>query len=162
MSSGPKTLTASDSMVHNHGVSDRIVVGVDQSEMSQRAFKWAVQHARRTGARVVAVHAWHFPFHSTAGAPVFAPEEGEHHAREVLEAVVDSVDASGLYEPVEQMVVFDGTVDALLDAAEGAALLVVGTRGRGTLASAALGSVSHEVARRARCPVVIVPLGYDS
>jgi nucleotide-binding universal stress UspA family protein len=42
---------------------------------------------------------------------------------------------------------------------EGAELVVVGSRGRGTLRSAVLGSVSHDVALHARCPVVIVPPG---
>ena len=93
---------------------------------------------------------------------MFAPEEGEEDARAVLEAVVESVDTSCLHGSVEQNVVFAGTVDALLDAADGAALLVVGTRGRGSLTSAALGSVSHEVARRASCPVVVVPPGYST
>ncbi len=148
--------------MNENGTRERIVVGVDGSDVSRRAFEWAVQHAGRTGARVVAVHAWHFPFHSTAGAPVFAPEEGEEDARAVLEAVVESVDTSCLHGAVEQNVVFDGTVDALLDAADGAALLVVGTRGRGSLTSAALGSVSHEVARRASCPVVVVPPGHGT
>jgi nucleotide-binding universal stress UspA family protein len=40
---------------------------------------------------------------------------------------------------------------------EGPALLVVGSRGRGALRAAVLGSVSGELAAGARCPVVIVP-----
>jgi nucleotide-binding universal stress UspA family protein len=49
--------------------------------------------------------------------------------------------------------------EAILEAAdrEGAELLVVGSRGRGRLRSAVLGSVSRELASRARCPAVIVP-----
>lgn len=49
--------------------------------------------------------------------------------------------------------------EAIIEAAdrEGAGLLVVGSRGRGHLRSAVLGSVSRELGTRARCPVVIVP-----
>src|SRR5207244_7689796 len=46
--------------------------------------------------------------------------------------------------------------DVLLDVAEVAALLVVGSRGRGGFASLLLGSVSDRVAQRAECPVVVV------
>ncbi|MFC8673957.1 universal stress protein [Streptomyces griseorubiginosus] len=37
---------------------DRIVVGVDGSDASRAALRWAAQQARRLGAEVVAVHAW--------------------------------------------------------------------------------------------------------
>ncbi len=46
---------------------------------------------------------------------------------------------------------------ALLDAARGAVLLVVGSRGYGGFSARLLGSVSQHVAHHARCPVVIVP-----
>jgi nucleotide-binding universal stress UspA family protein len=46
--------------------------------------------------------------------------------------------------------------DALLDACEGADLLVVGNRGRGSFAQALLGSTSGKVSDRAPCPVVVV------
>ena len=106
-----------------------------------------MREAGRMDAHVVAVHAWHWA--QTAGA--------EENERALLADAVDRVDASNLAEPIERVLVFDSTADALLDAAQGAALVVVGTRGRGDLTSALLGTVSHEVARRARCPVVIVP-----
>jgi nucleotide-binding universal stress UspA family protein len=53
-------------------------------------------------------------------------------------------------------VVQNGPAEALLAAAEGADLLVVGNRGRGNLAAALLGSTSAKVADSAPCPVVIV------
>jgi nucleotide-binding universal stress UspA family protein len=43
--------------------------------------------------------------------------------------------------------------------AEGAAFVVLGSRGRGRVKAAVLGSVSHEVAARSPCPVVVVPAG---
>jgi nucleotide-binding universal stress UspA family protein len=45
----------------------------------------------------------------------------------------------------------------LVEQSEGATLLVVGTRGRGGVASLGLGSVSQAVAHHSRCPLAIVP-----
>ena len=123
----------------------RIVVGVDGSEGSHHALEWAVREGKRRGATVVAVHAWHWAQSADA-------EEAE---RGLLDEAVDKVDA----DIVERVLVFGATATALVEAARDAELLVVGTRGRGELTSAVLGSVSHEVARRAPCPVVIVPPG---
>ena len=60
---------------------------------------------------------------------------------------------------VEQRVALGGVAPTLGDLAEemGAALLVVGSRGRGAIASAVLGSVSQSLARAAPCPVTIIP-----
>ncbi|HUP33419.1 MAG TPA: universal stress protein, partial [Gaiellaceae bacterium] len=57
---------------------------------------------------------------------------------------------------VERRVVPEPPVEALLDAAAGADLLVVGSRGRGGFTGLLLGSVGQQVAHHAPCPVVIV------
>ncbi|GAA4990113.1 hypothetical protein GCM10025734_16780 [Kitasatospora paranensis] len=57
---------------------------------------------------------------------------------------------------VRERLVRGNAADVLLAAAEGADLLVVGSRGRGTFARALLGSVSQRCAMHAPCPVVIV------
>ena len=49
----------------------------------------------------------------------------------------------------------------LLEAAEGADLLVVGSRGRGGFASALLGSVSQNCAHHATCPLLIIRAAKD-
>jgi len=63
--------------------------------------------------------------------------------------------------PGELQLVEGSTAEAIMQAADrdGAELLVVGSRGRGHVRSALLGSVSRELASRSRCPVVIVPAG---
>lgn len=65
---------------------------------------------------------------------------------------------SGLGTSVERMVVPGEPAEAIVEAAtaHGVEMIVIGSRGRGALASAALGSVSSTVATRAKCPVTIV------
>jgi nucleotide-binding universal stress UspA family protein len=138
----------------------RIVVGVDNSEGSRIALEWAVDEAVRRGAQLEAVHVWHYPYVPPApgiALSVLGNEAFEGEARRELDASVDAVDGSGLPEPIERVLLCDGTVTALLDRAKGADLLVVGSRGRGGFAGLLLGSVGQEVSHHAPCPVVIVP-----
>ena len=58
---------------------------------------------------------------------------------------------------IETVAVEGHPADMLLAQAVGADLLVVGTRGHGGFASLLLGSISHQVAQHAPCPVAIVP-----
>jgi nucleotide-binding universal stress UspA family protein len=136
---------------------ERIVVGVDGSEAGRHALQWAVDEARRRNAVVEAVHVWHQPF-VTGYAYMAEIDLGsfEDDARQVLDTAVDSVDVSGV-PAIERKFVPGGAAAVLVDEAKGAALLVVGSRGRGGFAGLLLGSVSQQVAHHAPCPVVIVP-----
>ena len=139
----------------------RIVVGVDGSEPSRRAFRWALAEARLRGATVEALHAWRVPYiggdpYTAAG---FDPGLVEESGRDTLRHAIDAEDTSGLAGPVEQVLTSGGAAAALLDAAKEADLVVVGSRGRGGFASLLLGSVSHHVAHHAPCPVVVLPAG---
>jgi nucleotide-binding universal stress UspA family protein len=79
-------------------------------------------------------------------------------AREAAERVAHDTVQSVLGEgaDVQIMVVEGDPSEVLLAAADGAELLVVGNRGRGSLAQALLGSTSARVSDEAPCPVVIV------
>lgn len=141
----------------------RVVVGVDGSRASRCALRWAADHARRCEAEVLVVHAWTVP---DMGADPFAralaePAELEAEARRELRLVVNGVDDSGLIAPIEVSLVRDDPVNALVEAAKGADLLVVGSRGLTAGGDAALGSVSHGVLRNPPCPVVVVPPDSD-
>ena len=138
---------------------ERIVVGVDGSNASQRALAWAIDQARRCEAEVEVVHAWTMP---DMGPDPLAqaladPAELEAQARRELRLVAHGADDSGLAAPLEPSLVCDDPVHALVEAAKGADLLVVGCRGLGARGDAALGSVSHGVLRETSCPVVVVP-----
>ena len=138
---------------------ERIVVGVDGSECSQHALRWAVEEATLRRATLVAVHVWHEPYAAMVG-PFAAvppmPELYEEAAQRVLDEAVAAVDTAALTEPVVSHLVPGQPAAGLLEAAEGATLLVVGSRGRGGFSTLLLGSVSHQVINHARCPVVVV------
>jgi nucleotide-binding universal stress UspA family protein len=125
-----------------------IVVGVDGSKESVAALRFAVEEGglRRTG--VLAVYAIHGTGHS--GTVL-------QEATRVFEGA--SQEAFGGPPPdvsFERLVEERQPAEALLEAAAGAELLVVGSRGRGGFAGLLLGSVSQQVAQHAPCPVAIV------
>jgi nucleotide-binding universal stress UspA family protein len=140
----------------------RIVVGVDSSPNSRTALRWALAQARLTGAGVDAVAAWQEP--AVAGdvsgwSPLMF--DGDSLAVITEKALAETVgDVVGQQnEPVHiaTHVVQGHPAQVLLRAADGAQLLVVGSRGHGTFAGILLGSVSRHCVQHAPCPVVVVP-----
>jgi nucleotide-binding universal stress UspA family protein len=139
----------------------RIVVGIDGSEESIAALRWAAGQARLTGATVEAVTAWRPP--RTQGYPG-TPLTDEQFAGWAGEALAGCVSVTGEAcrdVEVRQTVSHGDPVSVLLRAADGAELLVIGTRGgRGLLAKLLPQvSVSSQCAQRATCPIVLVGRG---
>jgi nucleotide-binding universal stress UspA family protein len=143
-----------------------IIVGVDDSEESRGALRWALDEGRIHRSPVVAIHAWRPPLMPPVMdvTPVPAAMPGDLTAlietvREAAQALVERVvREEGGDDPgvdVRPLAVEDEPANALLDAARGADLLVVGSRGLGGFKGLLLGSVSHQVAQHAPCPVVI-------
>ena len=137
----------------------RIVVGVDGSPSSTAALAWAVRQAGLTGASVEAVMAWHYPGIS---GPPFGPtgelenfDHGEWAASALTHAIKRTVDPDGPVK-VSATVREGNAAQVLLEVADGADLLVVGSRGHGGFAEALLGSVGQACVHHAQCPVVIV------
>jgi nucleotide-binding universal stress UspA family protein len=137
------------------GQERRIVVGVDGSDSSKAALRWAIRQAKLTSGSVDAVTVWRFP---SAYGWVPSPDEIpdlEAAAKSTLIAALAEV--SGL-EPgvaVRPVVTEGDAAGALLHAARGADLLVVGSRGHGGVASALLGSVGMRCVLHAPCPVLV-------
>jgi nucleotide-binding universal stress UspA family protein len=132
----------------------RIVVGVDGSPASLDALRWAVGQASLTGAVVEAVTAWQYPA-AYGGYPLdFGTDwRANGHAIQdtaVKEALGDEATA------VVRRVAEGHPVRVLLDAAAGAEMLVVGSRGHGGFAGMLLGSVSEHVVAHAPCAVVVI------
>jgi nucleotide-binding universal stress UspA family protein len=135
-----------------------IVVGVDGSGPAQRALCWAIDLARTTGRRLVAVHAWHLPYTSHGfWSPYPSRAELAGDAEQFLHGMLDQVDTTGLAAPVECRAVAASPTEALLEASATASVVAVGSRGQGAVSRAVLGSVSDRVSHRASAPVVVVP-----
>ncbi|MEW6470836.1 MAG: universal stress protein [Actinomycetota bacterium] len=135
---------------------ERIVVGVDGSETAQRALQWAVDEARRRSAVVEAIYAWREPF--VVGYAYMGEWDMNKltaEAETLLAEAVDAVDTTGV--TVERKVMTGGPAQVLVEQAKGAALLVVGSRGRGGFSGLLLGSISQQAAHHAPCPIVIIP-----
>lgn len=140
----------------------RIVVGVDGSQGSKNALKWAVDQAHLTGATVGAVTTWQEPTqYGTAYGWTAVAYEGDTYATVMAKVLDDAIAevAAQMPHPVTVLaqVVEGHAAEALLLAAADAQLLVVGSRGHGTFAGIMLGSVSQHCVQHAPCPVVVVP-----
>ena len=134
----------------------RIVVGVDGSDGSKAALRWAARQAELTGARLQVVTGWEYPaFYGWAPA---MPDDYDYEAlaaRAQAEAI-DGVFGANRPATLEAKVVARHPAEALVEASEGADLLVVGSRGYGGFADALLGSVSTYCVHHAHCPVTII------
>jgi nucleotide-binding universal stress UspA family protein len=150
--------------VEPRGGSPVIIVGVDGSIGARAALCFAISEARlrRTALTAICAHErpWSAGVTSPYGGVVVANLRHRlaEEARAMLrEEVREALEATGDGVRVLQEVVEGPAAAALVKAAESAELLVVGSRGRGGVASLLLGSVSRACAQHAPCPVVIVP-----
>jgi len=148
---------------------ERIVVGVDGSNPSRRALGLAVDLAAETDGELVVVNSWEVPYPYDPIAMTAAghqPQENifEKQSEElVAELLAEAMDEQREDVNIEVTVVRTqaGPVDAILEAAEGADAIVVGSRGRGTIRGLLLGSVSQGVLHHAKIPVVVLPKHAD-
>jgi nucleotide-binding universal stress UspA family protein len=135
----------------------RIVVGIDGSEPSKQALRWAIEQAGLTGATVEAVGVWEFLTSFTWGAvaAVDAAELADACERTVIDTVTD---VGGEAPPVhiDTYVINGHPASELVRQSKGADLLVVGSRGHSGLVGALLGSVSQYCVHHATCPVVVI------
>jgi nucleotide-binding universal stress UspA family protein len=139
----------------------KIVVGIDGSDASKQALRWAIEEARVHGASVIALYAWEVPPPVPEVAPIptidpvaFFPEL-QSAAEKLVTDTVEEVAGGDTSVTVEPVAVEASPASALLDAARDADLVIVGSRGLGGFKALVLGSVSHQVAQHAPCPVVI-------
>lgn len=136
-----------------------IVVGVDGSEHSVDALRWALAEAKLRGAPLRVVASFSTPLMST-GYEVEAADPADFAAatRTMLDAAIDTAVSDVDVEGVELIPeVLDGHAgEQLIGLSESADLLVVGARGRGGFLGLLMGSVTTYVVNHARCPVVVV------
>lgn len=128
-----------------------IVVGVDGSESSLEALRWAARQAELTNAELHAVMAWHLP-----EIYAYEPIDYEEKARHALETAVEQALGPNPSVPVISSVEPGSPASVLIDASRNAQLLVVGSHGHGGFAGMLLGSVGQHCVSHADCPVVVV------
>ncbi|MEU4248115.1 universal stress protein [Amycolatopsis sp. NPDC026612] len=135
-----------------------IVVGVDHSAVSVAALRWAVSEAAHSGRQVVALRAWSFEPVADLGAAVAgSPETVADRERRQLEEVVGEVRAEHPGVAVRAELAEHSAPVALEEASKTAAMLVLGSHGRGRLLKLLVGSVAEHCLREASCPVVVIP-----
>jgi nucleotide-binding universal stress UspA family protein len=140
----------------------RVVVGVDDSEQAAAALRWALAEGVLRQAPVEVVHAWQpplsaLPFGATLVIPVDEAAIDET-ARAAVDELVDAALGEMDDKPPEVLrtVLPGGPATTLVEVAEGAAMLVVGSHGRTGLSRLVLGSVAMACVNHATCPVVII------
>ena len=144
----------------------RVVVGIDGSLGSREALVHALIAAARRGADLDVVSSYAIELYYVGGAPLAVPDVAavRDDQRERARAVIDEVRAEipvsgvpGIQDVGITLFVPEGpAARSLVERSEGAALLVVGSRGRGAMRSALLGSVALHCVTHAACPVVVV------
>jgi len=146
-----------------HSKPGSIVVGVDGSPHAMRALNWAIEHAKAERRPLTLVHTIHSVTPAFMDAAIVDARDassilsaaGHHVLNEARERVASKAPDLEVHE------VFDlaDPREALLQLSQHAAMIVVGSRGRGQLRSLLLGSVSVFLVRHAHCPVVVVRPG---
>lgn len=137
----------------------RVVVGVDGSPASEAALGFAFREASLRNALVLAICGWWDPatFPGPDRAPFVEPESIRHEAIARFERAVEPWRAEYPKVPVQTKFVVEVPRRALVNASKGAALLVVGDRGIGSVPKTLLGPVTQAALHEAPCPVAVVP-----
>lgn len=157
----------------------RIVVGVDGSQASHDALRWALEEAQLRRAELHVVHVYgpvgeESPYSASyAYSPDMRTAERikdderkwrderqrtvHDRAERIVADVVKSVgDDAGEVDIKREVIAGAKSAQSLIDRARNADLLVVGSRGRGGFKGLLLGSVSQQCVQHATCPVVVI------
>jgi nucleotide-binding universal stress UspA family protein len=136
------------------------VVGIDGSPQGERALEWAVLHGPHRASTIELLTAWQVPIYGPY--PIDGALALPYDDRALADSARQSVDElaertrTRLEVPIATSAVQGGAAATLLEAASGADLLVLGSRGRGGFRSLLLGSTSSQCAAHAVAPTVVV------
>jgi nucleotide-binding universal stress UspA family protein len=137
-----------------------VVVGANDDDTSQVAIDVAALEAKRLGRELLVVHTWHIPAANLLGLIGIGPDPhstvgGKH--QEILDRCVARVREKHPDLVVRAELLQGPAALELVNAAESADLIVVGTHRRGAMPGLLLGSVTHDVLVNMPCPVMVVP-----
>lgn len=139
--------------------SGRVVVGLDEDESSAEAVDFAAREAAAGDQPLALVHTWTMPVPRMEGsvALLASPIEARAVQRKILRDAATRARAAHPDLVIEQILEQTNPSSALLRAARGASLLVMGTHHRGLVKGALLGSIGQDVLAQSRIPVCVVP-----
>ncbi|HKS48524.1 MAG TPA: universal stress protein [Amycolatopsis sp.] len=141
------------------GVEGAIVVGVDGSEESERAVRWAATEAGLRKAHLHLVHGF-APQLEYEGTGLAMPQEViaslVHAARDILDQRAATARQVAGDVPVTTETAQNLPVPLLLELSRRARMIVLGSSGSGGFTGMRIGSTASAVAAHARCPVVVV------
>jgi nucleotide-binding universal stress UspA family protein len=129
---------------------NELVVGVDGSEQSRLALRWAAALGRATSVRLAVVEAW------SGGDPATAGETGERIKRELAGATTELLGDLAANLDIDFEALRGSAAGAILERVTPESGLVLGSRGRGGFAGLLLGSVSRECIEHAPGPVMVI------
>jgi nucleotide-binding universal stress UspA family protein len=137
-----------------------IVVGVDGSDCSEIALRWAADEAEYRGATLAVVSTWTalpppivYPY---AGFRDRDPGDPREAAMSALGEIVGRVLQDRPSLSVELLAIPGDTAEILIEQSRDADLVVVGARGTGGVSDWLLGSVSHKIAQHSHCSVAVI------
>ena len=138
-----------------------IIVGVDGSDSSRAALRWAYDEAVHHGASITVVTTWVPPTMPMTPPYGSLPTEGYAEqprvdALELLERFTADFEERTPAVDLRTSVEEGNPAKVLIERSREADLLVVGSRGHGGFAGMLLGSVSQHLVAHAECPVVVV------
>lgn len=133
-----------------------VVVGVDGSPASSAAVSRAFDEASVRQARLVALHSWHDSYDGRPFAADPAPAVAHEAERRAFAARLEPWRMRYPDVRVEPVLERDSPRDRLIERSRSAALVVLGSRGRGGFTGMVLGSTTHALLHHAECPVMVV------
>lgn len=139
-----------------------IIVGIDGSDRSRQALEWAVSEAAVRHAPLTVLTISQALAGGYWGGPGYPgdldrAEQAQKAAQAETDAVIEKAGEESRPASVTVRAVTGVPAEELLNAAAGADLLVVGSRGAGGFKRLLMGSVATQVTHHAHCPVVIIP-----
>jgi nucleotide-binding universal stress UspA family protein len=135
-----------------------VVVGVNGSEASLRALRWAVSYSLARQRQLIPIYVWHRP-HLIPPFEALLPDRpsAAADAQAFLERQLAQVDLGELKGSIDARAIEGAAAAEPLSASDGvASLVVVGARADDSAVGSLLGSVSEQVVHHATCPVVVV------
>ena len=137
----------------------RVVVGLDDDDSSIAALDFAARESATSGATLALVHTWTMPSPQMEGsvALLASPIEARAGQRKILRNAALRAQEAHPDVVIDQILEQSNPVSALLRAARGGSLLVLGTHHRGLLKGNLLGSIGQDVLSQCRIPVCVVP-----